>query len=181
MATKPEKVEYEIERIFIDLGIRYKIHAPDLINFWIAEEAPHSSALLISLRAKKYVGEGLTNRVTLLITILKDKKGECPDIFETKHIHITATHFKPEPESEYCFYHYLGEDLDMDEIAPEVREIISGALKENRKRKKEEKYIYNPETSLWEKGEDANPASREHFQSQNTCSWLKDKYQKFSF
>lgn len=140
MQTKSEELEYRIKRIFEELAIRYKKHAPDLINFWIAEEAPHSSALLISLRAKRFAGEGLTNRVTLLIAILKDKKGECPAIFETKHIHISATHSKPGPESKYCFYHYLGEDLGVDEIAPEVREIISAAQKENRNRKKEGQY-----------------------------------------
>lgn len=122
-----ETLEWDIEQIFKEFGIKYERFAPLSYDVWIAEDAHHASTLYIAHPRK---------RITILLVLLKSKSdNECPPISETSHIKKEATHFKPDPASRFCFYHMGGSDFTPKQIIAELRVFLRDAVKEERRRR----------------------------------------------
>lgn len=126
MEFEIEELEWNVENIFKELNLKYNRFAPLAYDFWIARDAPHASTL--------YIGHA-RKRITILLVLLK-KDNECPAITATTHIQPEATHFKPDPESKFCFYHLGGGDFTHKQIISELRKFLKAAVAEEKKRRK---------------------------------------------
>jgi len=121
-----EDIEWEIEQIFKRYGIKYNHFAPLSYDFWIAEDAPHASVLYIAYPRKK--------RIVILL-VLSKADNECPPILETTHIKREDIHYKPEPESKFCYYHMMGEDFTPKQLIKELKIFLRDTIQEEKKRR----------------------------------------------
>jgi len=126
-----ELLDWNLKGMFDTLGIENKKYAPLFYDFKIDKKAPHASTLDVSTKNG--------NKVTILIAIPKIENIDppCPALTETKNIKIADTHFKYDPESKYCYYHYYGENFKINNIRNEIKHIIRDAIREYKRRLKE--------------------------------------------
>ena len=133
--------EHEIE--YIDAKIKSMLQSFSLYpkrvdamayDFRIDETAPQASTLDVSTDVP--VNDTTTNKIMMVMVIPKIGD-ECPKITESKHIKLSVTHFKPEPESKHCYYHFYGEDFKLNGMTQEIKMIVRDAIREDKRRKKE--------------------------------------------
>jgi len=133
--------EHEIE--YMDAKIKTMLQSFDLYpkrvdamayDFRIDETAPQSSTLDVSTDVP--VNGATTNKIMMVIVIPK-RGDECPKLMDAKHIKMSVTHFKPEPGSKHCYYHFYGEGFKLNGILQEIKLIVRDAVRESKRRKKE--------------------------------------------
>jgi hypothetical protein len=103
-------------------------------DFRIDETAPQASTLDISTDV--LVDGSKMNKIMMVIVIPKSGD-ECPKLTESKHIKLSVTHFKPEPESKHCYYHFYGDGFKLNGMTQEIKMIVRDAIREDKRRKKE--------------------------------------------
>ena len=128
MSYEIEDLEWSIEQIFKEFVIKYKRFGTLEYDFWIAPEAPHASLLSIE--------HPLYRKYITILLVLHKINNECLPIKGTAHIRPLVTHFKPDPESRFCFYHLGGNYHTTKQIKREIRYLLKYAvIKEQRIRK----------------------------------------------
>jgi len=133
--------EHEIE--YMDAKIKSMLQSFSLdpkrvdamaYDFIINETAPQASTLDLSTDVP--VDETTTNKIMMVMVIPKSGD-DCPKLTESKHIKLSVTHFKPEPESKHCYYHFYGDGFMLNGMVQEIKMIVRDAVRENKRRKKE--------------------------------------------
>ena len=133
--------QHEIE--YMDAKLKSMLQSFDLepkrvdamaYDFKIDETAPQASTLDMS--ADVPVDGTTTNRIMMVIVIPKIGD-ECQKLTESKRIKLSVTHFKPEPESKHCYYHFYGDSFNLNGILQEIKLIVRDAIRESKRRKKE--------------------------------------------
>lgn len=132
-----EDLAWEIREMFKEYGIRYEQYSPLLFDFRIVKGAPHASTIMTNLGARIFGVAETTNTVSILLVLTKDEEGMCPHIKDTKHILLADIHFKLEPGSPFCYYHFWGRDFTIMEIPREMQTLIGKAIEEQRRGDKE--------------------------------------------
>ena len=133
--------EHEIE--YMDAKIKSMLQSFSLepkrvdamaYDFRIDDTAPQASTLDMSTDVP--VGDITTNKIMMVVAIPKSGD-ECPKLTESKHIKLSVTHFKPEPDSKHCYYHFYGDGFKLNGMIQEIKMIVIDAIRENKRRKKE--------------------------------------------
>ena len=129
-----EYMDAKIKSMLQSFGLEPKRVDAMAYDFRIDETAPQASTLDVSTDVP--VDETTTNKIMMVMVIPKIGD-ECPKITESKHIKLSVTHFKPEPESKHCYYHFYGDGFKLNGMTQEIKMIVRDAIRENKRRKKE--------------------------------------------